>query len=267
MNSIIHVINEIWTNRKRMLRIVRYDIKIESRSAYLGSLWEFIVPLIQIGTFWLVFGIGIRGGEPINGTPFILWLLAGLVPWFFFNRGITGGSSSIVDKAGVIFKIKYPISTVPIGAVLRCLYTHVIFIGILLIIFLFYGMRPEIYWLSLVYYILFTTFFLSALAMVSSVIVRLATDFKPLIASLMQILFFLTPIVWHENYLPNWVLRIFSANPVRYVVMGFRGSLLEQNHFFEFPWRIAFFWSVTFVLFIFGCWLQKKFSHRFVDWT
>ena len=264
--ALLEVINEIWQNRHRMIRVVIFDIKIENRSLYLGTLWKILTPFFQIATFWLIFGLGIRGGVPIDDFPFFVWLLAGIVPWFFISRGIMSGSSSITRKAGIIFKIKYPISTVPVGEVIHSLYDHLIILIIMTVIFFFYGLYPSIYWLNLIYYIFFTFVFLTAVTMILSVVVRLAPDFERFLGSLLQMMFFLTPILWQETYLPPWVLRIFSANPIRYIVMGFRNSLLYQANFFDFPWRIAFFWPMTIALFIFGCWLQRKFAHRFVDW-
>ena len=241
----LEVLRTIWLNRVRMLRVTWYDIKIENRSLYFGTLWKVMTPFLQIGTFWLIFGLGIRGGAPVDGFPFMIWLLAGMTPWFFFNRGIMSGAASIDSKGGVIFKIKYPIPTVPVGAVLHSLYDHVILLSIVLVVFVINGVQPSIHWLNLLYYIFFTFVFLVAISMCLSVIVRLAADVGRLLTPLLQMLFFLTPIVWQENYLPPWVLRIFSANPVRYVVMGFRGSLLYQENFFDFPWRIWFFWPMV----------------------
>jgi len=119
MFAFLDIFKELWNNRHRMLRIVWFDIRIEACSLYLGTLWKVLTPFLQIGTFWLVFGLGIRGGRDIDGFPFLVWLLAGLIPWFFINRSVTAGSNSIAAKANIIFKIKYPISTVPVGAVLQ----------------------------------------------------------------------------------------------------------------------------------------------------
>lgn len=266
MTSFIGVLAEIWKNRHRMLRVVWFDIKIENRSLYLGTLWKVLTPFLQIATFWLVFGLGIRGGAPVDGFPFFIWLLAGITPWFFISRAISTGSLSINAKAGTIFKIKYPISTVPVGAVIHSLYDHLILIVILAAVLMINGIMPDLHWFNLLYYISYSVVMLVAVTMVLSVIVRLAPDFSRLIPPVLQMIFFLTPILWQETYMPSWVLTILSASPVRYIVMGFRGSLLYGANFFDFPSRIAFFWSTTLVLLVFGCWLQKKFAHRFVDW-
>jgi len=260
------VLTEIWQNRVRMLRIAIFDIKIENRNFYLGTFWKILSPLIQIGTFWFVFGIGIRGGAPIDGFPFLIWLLAGLVPWIFISRGITTGAMSISSRAGMIFKIKYPVSTVPVGAIIICLYDNIVMFGILVVVYLFHGITPNLYWFNLLYYVAFSFIFLVALAMVFSVIVQLAKDFGRLITSLLQLLFFITPILWQETNIPTWARLFFVLNPVRYIVTGFRYSLLHGQNFFQRPQLIMFFWGVTIVIFLVGCYLQRKYSTRFVDW-
>ena len=264
--SAYDIVREVWMHRKRMLRIVAYDIRIENRSLYLGTLWKILTPLIQIGTFWFVFGVGIRGGEPVDGLPFLVWLLAGLIPWFLFSRAISNGASSIRSKAMLILKIKYPIATVPVGAIIICLYDHFIMLVILVAVFFFHGVFPSLYWLNLIYYIFFSFMFLTALSMVFSVLVMLAQDLNHLINSLLQALFFFTPILWSDGGLPPWLRNILAANPVRYVVTGFRGSLLYQLNFFSRPGLMAFFWGMTLCLFLLGCYMQKKYANRFVDW-
>jgi len=264
--SVYDVIREVWQNRARMMRIVLFDIKIENRNFYLGTFWKILSPLIQLGTFWLVFGIGIRGGAPVDGHPFLVWMLAGLVPWFFINRGITLGAMSISGKAGMLFKIKYPISSVPVGTIALCLYDSAIMMGIMVVIYLFHGILPSIYWLNLIYYYFFAFIFLSSLALTTSVIVQLAKDFGRLISSLLQLLFFLTPILWVEGNIPSWARPLFVANPVRYVVTGFRYSMLYKSNFFERPLLMAFFWSMIVCILFLGCFLQRKYATRLVDW-
>ena len=264
--SFLDILKEIWTNRIRMIRVARFDINIELRSFYLGTLWKIISPLIQLGIFWFVFGIGIRGGAPVDDIPFIVWMLAGFVPWIFISRGISMGANSIRKKSEILFKIKYPMSTVPVGSILICLSDFIVMFCIMAVIYLFNGFFPSLYWLNLIYYTIFIFVFLSSLALITSVIVQLAADFGNLISSLLQLLFFLTPILWQETNVPNWARPFFILNPIRYIVTGFRYSLLYKNNFFERPYLIAFFWGITFLMLIIGCFLQKKYASRFVDW-
>ena len=264
--SLNDVLGEIWQNRTRMLRVAWFDIQIENRKFYLGVLWKVISPLIQLSIFWFVFGIGIRGGAPVGEHPFFIWLLAGMVPWFYFNKGISLGASSINRKQAIIFKIKYPLPTIPVGAIVTCVFDHIIMLVLLIILYFINGIYPTLYWLNLLYYTAFAFIFLCAVSLVLSVVMQLVKDTTRVLESLLRLLFFLTPILWQEYNIPEWARMISSLNPIRYVVVGFRGSLLYGINFFERPLQMAIFWSMTaFILFL-GCYLQKKCSKRFVDW-
>ena len=88
MKSIKYVLNVNIQNIYRMLCIVKYEILSENRDSNLGMLWVVLDPLIQILSYWFAFGVGIRGGKPINDIPYITWMLAGIVPWFFLSASI-----------------------------------------------------------------------------------------------------------------------------------------------------------------------------------
>lgn len=63
--------------------------------------------------YWFAFSIGLRAGKPVNGYPFFLWLIAGLVPWFYMGDMITGGTNCIRRYSYLVTKMKFPVSTIP----------------------------------------------------------------------------------------------------------------------------------------------------------
>lgn len=79
----IFYIREVFKNRKWILNLARNDFKTKYASSYLGVIWGFIHPLLTIATYWFVFQIGLRSGD-VSEVPFILWFIAGIIPWFFF---------------------------------------------------------------------------------------------------------------------------------------------------------------------------------------
>ena len=62
--------------------MAQFQIKISNHNNYLGIAWELLNPALQIMVYWLVFGLGIRSNNPIDGVPFVLWLLVGISMWF-----------------------------------------------------------------------------------------------------------------------------------------------------------------------------------------
>lgn len=265
VRNIKNVLMETWTNRERMFRISVYNYRILNKDAYLGSLWNFLNPFIQIATFWFVFGFGIRAGKPVDGFPYLVWMLCGMIPWFFASACITHGASSIRQKGISVLKMRYPVATIPLESVLVESYSHLIMVGILLIILVLMGYMPSLHWLNLLYYFAFAVVFFTALAMVTSVLSMIALDFQKLLNSLIRLLFYLTPILWSIDNMPEKIGKILSLNPIYYYVRGFRESLLYQVPFYARPKEMAFFWGITLVLLICGCNLIAKYRDQFID--
>lgn len=264
-SSVKNVLREIWENRHRMFRVAAYDRRIENKDSYLGKIWLFLNPFIQILTFWLVFGVGMRGGRSINGVPYILYLLTGLIPWFYLNAGIVKGASSVFAKAGTVLKLKYPCSTIPIGSIIACISEHLILMGFILVVFLFYGYRPALCWLNLLYYEAFGFILLSGLSLITSTLTMIARDFQKLLVALIRLLFYWTPILWSIDSMPEGVQWIFKVNPCWYVINGVRDSLINQVNFYEHPEEILFFWVMAALLWALGCLLQQRFRTHFYD--
>lgn len=259
------VFNEIWINRARMYRISVYEYNLANKDSYLGKLWNIINPLIQIGTYWFVFGIGIRNNAPVDGYPFLIWMLCGLIPWFFISHGVVKGAASIYSKSGTVLKLKYPISTISVGTILVEFYNHMVVLGILVIILLSFGYFPNLYWFNLIYYLGYELVFLISFSFITSVLTMIARDFQKLLSSIMKLWFYLTPILWDMSRLPDWVQFILKLNPVYYIVCGFRDSLIYETAFYRNDKKILFFWSVNIVLIVIGCNLQVKFRDKFID--
>ena len=265
LRNVLTIFVELWKNRMRMIRISLYDYTLANKDSYLGKLWSILNPLIQIGTYWFVFGVGIRNNKPVGNHPFLPWMLCGLIPWFFISQGVVNGASSIYSKSGTALKLKYPISTIPFGSILVGFYNHLIVLCILAIMLFCFGYYPNLYWFNLIYYFIYEIIFLTSLAMVTSVLTMIARDFQKLIASLIRLWFYLTPILWNMDKLPEWVQFVLRLNPALYIVTGFRDSLIYKNMFYIHTNKILFFWTINLVLIIIGCNLQVKFRNKFID--
>lgn len=276
LNNVKDVIAEIFENRKRMVRIALYDYSITGKDSYLGKVWNILGPLIQIGAYWFAYGFGIYGGSSaqFDGIPYLAWMLVGLIPWFFMNGAITKGAGSVFSKASMALRLKYPIATIPAGAVLVELFNHLAMMVILFITLFAYKIFPNFYWLNLIYYIGYAYITMTLLALITSTLTMIARDFQLLINSLMRILFFITPIVWKADFsnsqrvspeIGHLIDTVLNMNPILYVANGFRDSLIYDISFFEHPVKILFFWSLNIILLIVGCNVQKRYKDNFLD--
>lgn len=263
--KVVYIVKEIITNWPMMVRVALFDYRLQNKDSYLGKVWDILTPLIQIGTYWLVFGMGLRQGRDMDGYPYLLWMLSGIIPWFCISSGITKGGNSIFAKSATITKMRYPIATVPIGAILTEFFGFIFTLIILEVIFLFYGYWPNLGYLNLVYYIIYMLAFLASFALITSVFTMVARDFQKLLSNIMRLLFYITPILWNMDTMPEVYKIIIGHSPIYYIVRGFREGLLYNIPFYTHQKDIIINWSVVVICFVFGCYLQEKFRNRFRD--
>lgn len=265
MKSIRYVVKENITNIYRIFCIVKYEIVSDNRDSKLGALWSVLDPLIQIFAYWFAFGLGIRGGKPVNGVEYLDWMLVGLAPWFFLSAAIRIGTTSIHQKAHIITKMKFPISILPTTAIMKELVTHVIMLALVIIFFVIRGNKLTLSNLKVLYYIFAGIAFTISFSMVTSVLNMFTRDVKKAINASMRLLMFATPILWTMDKLPKFAVKLMQFNPLYYIVEGYRNTLLYNKGIFDNPKPLIVFWAITLVLFIIGSNLMYKFKQKFID--
>ena len=88
MKEIMIVLKEQIQHMGMIFRMSRYEDKATYQSHYLGLAWQILNPAIQVGIYYLVFGVGVNQGREISGVPFIVWMLIGITAWFYINSSI-----------------------------------------------------------------------------------------------------------------------------------------------------------------------------------
>lgn len=266
MKFIIQVIKEQIASLNLMFRLASYEMKSSYQMHYLGFLWQIINPSVQIIAFWFVFGMGIRGGQPVGDTPFFVWLVIGLIPWFFINSSVTEGSNSVFEKINLVSKMKFPISVLPTITIIKNMYNF-FFMSIFLIIILFiYRINPGIYILQIPYYLFALFVFLFATALLCSTITVIIRDFQAALNAVMRMLFFITPVLWDASNMAEHFVNILKLNPFYYLVDGFRNSLIKGIWFYEDMSLTLYFWSITIFILFLGAYMHLKFRRKFVDY-
>lgn len=258
------IISEQFQNRKLINRLARYEVKSAHAETKLGLIWELLNPTLQIFIYWLVFGVGLRGNDEVNGVPFIFWLMAGLSVWFFINDAILRGGNSINSRLGMLMKMKFPLSIIPAYVIGSRIYQHLAMLLIVLVAsYVFGGMPVQWTLLQLPYYMGAMIFFVFSVSLFMSTLITLIKDVHPLMQSIMRMLFYVTPILWVTDSFPAILRGILMLNPIAYIVNGYRDSILYGTWFFEDMTYTLYFWSFTFILFIIGSTLHLRFRKSF----
>ncbi|WP_000836011.1 ABC transporter permease [Bacillus mycoides] len=267
MKSIKTIIKEHYESFYLICRLSLYELKQAYAGNALGILWVFLNPFTQIGVYWLVFGLGIRGGAPVNGVPYFVWLVCGLIPWFFISASISQGSNSIYSRLNTVSKMNFPLSVIPTYVVISQLYTHCVLVILMLMISLISQGWHIINIFTLLYGMFAVTVFLIALGFITSTLSTMLRDIHLLIQSITRMLFFLTPVFWvpKEN-MPEVFLLIVKLNPFYYILEIYRGAVAYGQSSIIFSGYTLYFWGMVIVLFVVGSILHIKFRKQFVDY-
>lgn len=262
--AIKYVVSENVGNIYRIFTISRYTITADIHDSKLGLFWNFANPLIQVMTYWFLFGIVFQR-KAVGDIPYLPWMLTGMAVWFFLSPCITNGCNAIFQKSGVISKMKFPVSILPATVIFVEFFNHVCFMLITIIGLLLFGFYPSIYWLELIYYMAAAIFFAISLALVTSVLNMIARDVRKFVLAIMRLLLYLTPILWDIKTLPKNLQFIMKCNPIFYIVTGYRDCFFYHRGILFYHKQMALFFAITLTLFVIGSTLMYRFKTRFID--
>ncbi|QBO36748.1 ABC transporter permease [Periweissella cryptocerci] len=268
MKELFEIIKEHLSHMGIIMRLARYEDKANNQGNYLGMLWQFLNPAFQVGTYYLVFGLGLKSnGDPEAGVPYIVWMLFGLSTWFFMNGSFMAGISSITSKVAMVSKMKFPISILPTVRYVSELTSFWAMMAISFVSMLVAGVPITTHILQFFYYFFAMTALMFVFGIFNATINVLIPDYKMLMTSVMRLLFWASGAIWNISQLPPKIADVIKLNPFFYVVNGMRDSFLSQSWFWSAD-RIQYtimFWAFVVGLGLVGSHLHMKFRSRFID--
>lgn len=257
---------ELFHNRGLILSLSKNDFKTKYAGSYLGIVWAFVQPVVTILVYWFVFSVGLRAGNVMD-YPFVLYLISGIVPWFFFQDALNGGTNALIEYNYLVKKVVFKISVLPIVKIISALYVHIFFVVFSLIVCACYGYYPSLYTLQLIYYSACNFMLVLGLVYATSAIVIFFRDLSQIIGIFLQVGIWMTPIMWDLTILADHplLMKLFKLNPMYYIVSGYRDSMLGHVWFTEHWGWTLYFWVVTIVLFGLGTVIFKRLKVHFAD--
>ena len=231
--------------------------------------WAMAQPVVTVAMYYIVFdkimgntSTPLREGVEV---PFVLFLTAGLVPWFYFSEALNNGTNALLEYNYLVKKVVFKISILPIIKIIAATFIHVFFVCLLLIVAAIYGYYPTIYTIQIVYYSFCLFIFVLALSYTTCAVVVFFRDLSQIISIGLQIGMWATPILWNLDSLSgNWI-TILKLNPLVYIVNGYRSAIYEKEWFFQDFFSTMYFWIVTVVLFGLGAVIFKRLKVHFAD--
>ncbi len=260
-------LKEIIKSRKMIFRLAKNDFKSKFAGSYLGAVWAFAQPIVLVSIYWIIFEKGFKSQplEEMPDFPYLLWLIAGMCPWFFLNDALNGTTNCLIEYSYIVKKMKFNIDCIPLIRILSVSFVHGFFVLLVFAVYMMFGKFPSPYALQVIYYSFGVFCFATALSYFTCAINVFFRDMAQIVGILLQYAIWALPIMIAEKQYPAFMTPILRLNPMYYAIEGYRDALIRQVGFWEHPLRTAYFWGVIIVLFVIGRVVFNKLRPHFAD--
>jgi ABC-type polysaccharide/polyol phosphate export permease len=209
---------EIYRYRELLKNLTINELKLRYRRSALGFLWTMLNPLLTMIVLSLVFSTVMR----FNIKDYTVLLLAGLLPWLFFSQSVTNSLMSVVAKGDLLKKVYFPKALIPLSAVLACLLNFLLSLVPLFIVVAVLGhtVSPAMVFLPVA--VVLMTLFACGFAFLFSCLNVFFRDFTHMTDVLLSAWFYLSPIIYRVDMVPDQFRAAFHWNPMLYLLECFR---------------------------------------------
>ena len=254
------VLISLYRYRSLLKALVLKDLKLKYRGSVFGFLWSLANPLLMIVVYTLAFTfiLGIRS------RMFVFYLMLGQLAWTFFASSLMMSTASIVDNSGLLRTVVFPRAILPIATVLFNLAQYLLTIAVFLpLMFAWYSIPlagPMILFpVVLVLHVMFTI----GIALILATATVFFRDVRHLVEVALAVLFWMTPIVYELERVPERLRLLILLSPMSPFVVAY------QKLFFFREWPEPTMWVVALVYavgaFVVGVALVLAFEDRFTE--
>jgi ABC-type polysaccharide/polyol phosphate export permease len=252
---------EWWRRRDLLWHMTVRHLRQQYKQSVLGWAWAFVNPLTQMLILSFVFSQILRVSS--EGEPYPLFLFVGLVPWIFFSGALGSATDAVVGASSLVTKVYFPREILPTAAVVTKLVEFAFGMLILVAMMVYYDDSPGLaaLWFPVIFSLQFL--FTLGLSLPLAAMNLYFHDVRFLVGVALNLWFYLTPILYPVDIIPQQYRWIYEINPMAIFVHAYRRVLLHGDA--PAPESMAVGLAVSAVMFIIGYYLFKKLEPGFAD--
>ncbi len=248
--------SEIIKRRQLIWNLVLRNLKIRYKGSTLGFLWTLLNPLFMTVIYLIFIGI-------LRWKIDIRVLLTGIMPWQFFVMCLSDSVNSISGNTNLVKKTYFPRFILPFSMVLANLINFLLSLVILFALLVIFKTHFTINLIFLPLVIIFQVLFILGMSLLISCSNVYFRDTEHIISVTLLAWFFLTPVLYPLEMVPEWALKIYLLNPMAALVTLYRTVFLGQA---LISWKLlSISLGVSAVILILGLLIFSKLEHYFAD--
>lgn len=255
----MELFSNLYNYRELLKSNVKKEIRGKYKGSFLGVLWSFINPLLQVLVYAIVFPYIMR----VKTDNYLQYLISGVIPWTFFTTVITQGIITVRMNAGIIKKVYFPREILPISVALSGLVNFFISCIIIFVFCLFGGIAPSWYLLLLPLVAIIQFIFSLGLILALSAINIYVKDIEYITIFVMNMLFYATPVLYSSTLFPAKIRWILYLNPMAGIIDMYRNIFIYHQ---MASWAsIGYIVGISFAIFVIGLLIFRKLEKGFAE--
>ncbi len=253
--------SELWRFRELLYIFVWRDIKVRYKQTAVGVAWAVFQPLFTMLIFTIFFGRLAK--VPSDGVPYPIFVYCGLLLWNYFSVALTNASDSMIINENIIKKVYFPRLLLPFSTAITPIIDFAVSLIILFILMAFYHFTPHILGIILIPFLLLISLIsASGLGILLASINVKYRDVRYALPFFIQMLLFITPVIYPVSMIPAKFQWIILLNPMSGVITTARNAFLHGT----FNWHLpAISLGIGLVLLIVGISYFRKTERFFAD--
>lgn len=254
----------IYKHRELLATLSIRDFKNSYIGNSLGFFWVIAEPAIYIAIMWIFFTKALKF-KPNGDSPYIAWLMSSMVMWNFLSATIQSSISVFRTNIFMLRRREFNFATLPLIKLTSNLYVHGVLLGLLLIVLLGNGIYPTVYWLQSLYFLFCGCILVLGISFITASTSLFVRDISQLTSVLLQLAFWVSPIMWDAETYPQDFKFLLTLNPLAYPIAGYRNSFISQVSIFSNIDQLIYFWGITALIWIFAYFIYKNLKPQFGD--
>ena len=253
---------EIYNYRELLKTNIKKDIRGKYKGSFLGVLWSFLNPLLQVLVYAIVFPYLMRGAGIDN---YVVYLVTGIIPWTFFSTIISMGTTTIKMNEGIIKKVYFPREILLISPVLSELINFFISCLIVIVFCMVFGVGVSIHIIMVPVIALIQSILSLGIILILSSVNVYIQDLEYIITFVLNMLFYGTPIVYSLSQFSDagFIFTLIKLNPMTSIINAYRDVFLY--HVWPDFGLLGLILIFSIIVLIFGYWVFKKLEKGFAE--
>ena len=226
-----NLLRSLWRYRGFIASTVAREFQVRYQNSLLGVLWTVLNPLAMILIYTLIFSRLMQARLPGVNTPFAysIFLMAGLLPWGLFSEILTRNQNLFLENANLLKKASFPKICLPVIALCNCLVNFAIVFSLFLLFLLWEGQLSV--WPLLAFFpvLLLQIALAVGLGLILGVLNVFFRDIGQFFGIFLQFWFWLTPILYNIELLPERAQRYLEMNPITPIVQAYQAIFVHAQ--------------------------------------